>query len=142
MKEFLILVIFLIGGCSTTHLAGIDSYELLDNSKIVGELPRVKDVNNSATIVVKRDRGFMGSALKALFTINGKPLADLRPGQYIMFNVDPGEYIFGVRSAEAFGALDANVFREISLDCKPMQHYYLRLFPQPVAGIQIQRSSY
>jgi hypothetical protein len=65
----------------------------------INELPNITDKNEIVEIIIKRKPILLGAALKHYFTIDGKVVVALRPGEQFTFTIDPGKYIFGVMLA-------------------------------------------
>lgn len=131
----------LLVGCATQNVPGLSSYVAVPSSQFLSEIPPIGNFAENAIIIVKRDPGFLGSALSSVFTIDGKPIASIKPGQYIELSLHPKEYVFGVAWSDGLGALETSTTREIAIDSKPRKTYYLRLFPQIANGIGIERTS-
>ena len=128
-------------GCSTTNQPGTGSYLPVPPSQMIGTPPRPATAAEAATIIVKRDPGFMGTALSSVLTIDGRPIARMRPGQFISLSVAPGDHLLGVASSDNLGPVATNISREVAADCKAGRTYYFRLFPQVAGGIVIDRVS-
>jgi hypothetical protein len=137
-----VLATLLIAGCGTKHTPGTTAYVPIWATQMRGAVPVVPANAQASTIIVKRDRGLAGSALSAIFTVDGVEVADIPAGYFYRFDVEAGEHIFGVKSKkEGFVGL-SSVFRELAVDCKPQRTNYLRLHVEYRDGIQINRSSY
>lgn len=135
-----VLFLFALAGCATTNEPGTTSYAPVASAQIIGSVPRPPE-SATATVVVKRDPGFMGAALTSILTVDGKPIARIRPGQFISLKLPTGEHIFGVASSDNLGPVATNISREVAADCNADQSYYFRLFPQVAGGIVIDRVS-
>lgn len=135
------LLPFLLLGCATQNLPGIESYVAVPSSQILGSVQTTDKSEDTALAIVKRDQGFTGSALSSFLTIDGKRIALIKPGQYFELTLRPGEYVFGVAWSDDLGPLETGATREVSIDCKAGKIYYLRMFPQAGSGIVIERSS-
>ena len=135
------LLIFLPLGCATQNISGTASYEAVPSSQIIVSVQATDKLEDTALLIVKRDKGFTGSALSSVFTIAGKRIALIKPGQYFELPLRSGEYVFGVAWSDDLGLLETGNTREVSVDCKAGKTYYLRMFPQAGNGIAIERSS-
>ncbi len=135
------LIALALGGCATSNQPGTSSYVPVERSQIVENAPQPSDATGTATVVVKRDQGFMGVALTSVLTIDGRPTAKIRPGQFVSLRVAAGEHLFGVSSSDNLGPIATNISREVAADCKAGKTYYFRLFPQVGGGIVIDRVS-
>lgn len=56
---------------------------------------------------IKRDVGHLGSFCAVRVTVDGKPLAELRTGEYIVAHLPAGEYVIGAQSTGICGGGDA-----------------------------------
>jgi hypothetical protein len=48
-------------------------------------------------VTIKRDSGFLGGACSARAYVDGKPVADLRPGERVVVHLAPGDHIFSAQ---------------------------------------------
>ena len=94
---------------------------------------------NNADIVVCRDSAFMGSAISFTFTINGQDIYEFANGDSYNFKLDPGEYLFGVKSSGGWQI--AGNFNEIEAILKANKKYLYRLIPDMGTGSRIQPGS-
>ena len=133
-------LLLVVAGCATQNVPDISSYQLASGHTIdpMVETPIGKP---AGTIVVKRDPGLMGAGLSSILLVDGKPMVRLKPGEYIEFRAAPGEHNFGVSWSDNLGPAATSSTRELAVDVRAGQTYYLRLFPQPGIGIAIERSS-
>ena len=131
----------LLFGCATQNIAGTDAYASVPSSRIVGTLPTIPVGSLEGIIVVKRDPGLMGTAISSILLINGEPVAKLKPGEYIQLRMPAGEALFGVSWSDNLGALKTASTREVAIDVKAGQTYYVRMFPLVENGIAIERVS-
>ena len=83
----------------------------------------------------------MGTALSSILLVNGAPVARVRPGEYLEFRTAPGEHIFGVSWSDNLGAATTSSTRELAVEVRAGQTYYLRMLPQSGSGVVIERSS-
>lgn len=133
--------------CSTENLRGISDYQKVSLEKYSEKIPKYNDSHKPATIIVKRDPGFCGSALSALISLNGLNTVDLSQGQYAEFLLDKGEYIFGVSEPkgtviQTIGSSAIDAFREIAITAETGKTYYIRVYGEWGTGMHIGRSSY
>lgn len=63
--------------------------------------------DGAARLIVKRDPGFVGSACAIRVLIDGRPLAELAPGEVVTAFLTPSEYIVGAISTGVCGGGDA-----------------------------------
>lgn len=135
------LLLFLPLGCATQNIPGVARYEAVPSAQILGFVQAAGKSEETALLIVKRDKGLAGSALSSVFTIAGKQIALIKPGQYFEMPLRSGEYVFGVAWSDDLGPIGTGAMREVSIDCKAGKTYYLRMFPQAGSGIVIERSS-
>ena len=135
-------LVFIVAECATKNLTGTTGYVAIPQSQLFGARPSDGEAaRDNATIIVKKDPGFTGSALSSILLLDGKRLAIIKPGQYLELSLKPAEYVFGVAWSDGMGALETGTTREIAVDCKAGKTYYIRMFPQAMSGIVIERSS-
>lgn len=101
--------------------------------------PSLKSLGDYADIVVCRDSAFIGSAIGFTFTINGEEIYEFGNGDSYQFKLDPGEYLFGVKSSGGWQI--AGNFNEIEVILKANKKYIYRLIPDMGSGSRIQPSS-
>lgn len=130
-----------LSGCVTQNIAGTSSYQPVSTSRIIGFIPEPASNDHAGIIIVKRDPGKLGSAIESTLLIDGQPVARIEPGEYLQFRSHLGEHIFGVSWSDNLGPAATSSTRELAVDVKPGQTYYLRMFPQAGAGIVIERTS-
>ena len=90
---------FIVAACATKNLPGTTGYVAIPQSQLFGV--RRSDgeaAHDNATIVVKRDLGFTGSALSSVQLADGKRVATIKPGQYLELSLKPAEYVFVVKT--------------------------------------------
>lgn len=135
------LVMLTLAGCATQNISGAASYRSVPEQQIINAVPQPSPHDAHATVVVKRDHGLFGSALSSVLLLNGKPVVKVKPGEFTQIRVTPAEHIFGVSWSDNLGAAATESTRELAVDCKPGQTYYIRMFPQSGSGIAIERAS-
>jgi hypothetical protein len=129
-----------MAACATKNLPGTTGYIAIPQSQLFGARPSDGEAaRDNAKIVVKRDLGFTGSALSSVLLLDGKRVAIIKPGQYLELSLKPA--LFGVAWSDGMGALETSATREVAIDCKAGKTYYIRMFPQAMSGIIIERSS-
>ncbi|CDL80998.1 hypothetical protein [Xenorhabdus szentirmaii] len=88
-----VLVVFsLLAGCSSTRLDVAASKEVPVNRMFWGS-----DKGNEglkSQIIIKRDRGFVGSGCLQNIQLNGIKVAELEIGEKVTFYAPPGNYTF------------------------------------------------
>ena len=134
-------LLLLLAGCATQNVAGISSYQLVSAERVTGAIVEPPIGEPAGTIVIKRDPGILGAALSSTLLVNGKPVARVKPGEYLQFRAALGEHLFGVSWSDNLGAAATSSTRELAVEVRAGQTYYLRMFPQPGSGVVIERSS-
>lgn len=130
-----------LAGCATQNVAGTSSYQVVSAERITAAISEPPPGEPSGTVVIKRDAGMMGAALSSILLVNGKPVARVKPGEYLQFRASPGEHLFGVAWSDNLGAAATSSTREVAVEIRAGQTYYFRMFPQAGSGIVIERSS-
>lgn len=135
MRNLIIALTIFIGGCSTHNRIGIESYKKLD-----GEVARLT-TSGQNNIIIKRDKGFFGSALKANIYLDGEKKFTLKPGQYYQFTLTTGDYFIMLESAK--GANLGTAFkRSLRISIKDQsEKRHFRVFPMPMQGMVIEEIS-
>ncbi|GHZ69273.1 putative phage protein [Vibrio cholerae] len=80
-----------LAGCASSPVSHNEA-KLIDSDRIISN-KYSKPRENSSTVIVKRDKGFMGSACSSRVYINAVPLVDIDPGEYYEFYLNSGNYI-------------------------------------------------
>lgn len=132
---------FVFAGCATQNLAGTSSYQAVPTERNSSVFVEPEPGRPAGTIIVKRDLGMFGAGLSSILLVGGKPVVQLKPGEYFQFRVVAGEQLLGVAWSDNFGAVETSSTREIAVDVHPGQTYYFRMLPQAGNGIVIERSS-
>ena len=130
MKNILFLLMslcFLLVGCATQNISGTASYEEIQTSIS----------NENGNVIVKRDSGFMGSALSSNLFVDNQFVASLRPGNFVQIQIDKGVHFISISSAKALNlgtAFERNLRVEITDDTTRT----FRVFPMPGQGMTIE----
>lgn len=135
------VALLFLASCATQNVPGTASYRSVPDQQIINHVAQPSPEEAHAIVVAKRDPGMVGVALSSVFLVNGKPVARVKPGEFTTFRIAPGEHIFGVSWSDNLGTVATESIRELAVDCKPGQTYYLRMFPQAGSGIAIERAS-
>lgn len=83
----------MMAGCASTPVSRLDANL---SSKILSD-EFSKKQNGYASLVVKRDNGFSGSACSSRVYINGIAVVDLDTGEYYKAYIKPGEHIISAQ---------------------------------------------
>lgn len=101
-------------------------------------------IDGGGTVVVTRDRGFIGGGCKLGFYVDGKLAGIFETGETARFHVPAGEHDFGVGTPSGIGfcfATTPNEPRELSARVAPGQTRYYRLVVRPGDGMGIESTS-
>ena len=128
-----LFALVLLSGCATspTNLADVRPVA----SDRLLRTPTATNQQNSASVTIVRDSGFLGSAPSAALRLNGVPVASFRTRESLTFTLDPGDYVFGLEPSPSLGA----GLREYSLSAKTGEHYFYRISVTQ-EGLILQRS--
>ncbi|MBK3468378.1 hypothetical protein [Pseudomonas sp. MF6776] len=111
MKALLcsLLPLFIVG-CSTSPVS-VDQASPVSASRVFA-FQEKKD----SQLVVTRDGGIVGSELRFILHIDGKPAAEFHPGEVAKFGLAPGKHVLGLGTWVLFGKSD---IIESEIDIKP-----------------------
>lgn len=127
---FILLVsVFVFFGCATQNISGTANYAEVWSS-ISAE---------NGNIIVKRDSGFMGSALSSNLFLDNEFVASLCPGNFVQFRLGKGIHFISISSAKALNlgtAFERNLRIEITDDTVRT----FRVFPMPGQGMMIEET--
>ena len=141
-RRIAVFLVVALSACATRNMPGTIDYIPVPESQFIEPRFAAHEISqDKANVIVKRDAGFMGSAISSVLLLDGKRIARIKPGQYIKLSLLSGEHLFGVEWTDKMGALETRSTRELAVDCRPGKTYYMRMFPQPMSGIAIERSS-
>jgi hypothetical protein len=90
-------------------------------------------------IILKRDGGFMGSALNATVFINKEKVARFSPGQYYRLRLSQGVYFVSLESGKGVNLgtpFERTIKLEISDDDSRVTT--IRIFPMPTQGMTME----
>jgi hypothetical protein len=90
------VLLLAISGCATEPMTTSVGALVPANRIFVAEL--AKPATGKASVVVKRDTGFMGGGCEFRLFVDGKPFADIGYGEKVQIHLQPGEHILGARS--------------------------------------------
>jgi len=98
---------------------------------------------NSATLVVTRDEGFVGSACYLSFVVNGTHAARFDVAETAEFHVEPGEQLLRVGvdlMGEMLCGLGKDYWTQRETVIRPGETKFFRLSIDPNGGMDIQRA--
>ncbi len=107
MRVFILVAALLLSGCATQVIPTSQAREVGAGAIIAKPLP-----DGSETVIVKRGASFAGGACSDRVFADGKPIADLRPGEKVTFKLPAGRHIIGV----AKQGICPGQLREISVE--------------------------
>ncbi|TZF90723.1 hypothetical protein [Cognatilysobacter lacus] len=123
---------------SSAATAGEKAYVPVPPTAMHAEV-KTSCVPEEATITVKRDHGFKGSGIHSDLVVDGKPIAELRPGQTVTFCLPADEHIVGVTWSMLGGF--SNNKREIAAEIRAGKNYFFRIFILHAQGATIERTA-
>ena len=131
----LLALVAIIGttGCTTTPTSELTAKHAPLDRIFLESAPKTSE---PAVATFVRDSGVFGSAVDLHLFINGERAASLRAGEKVEIRLIPGEYVFGVRPTDPFGAIP---LRSIDQNLRSQQKYFYRIFrdaSNPNAEIQ------
>jgi len=128
-------IMLLLASCATTNQPGVEKYVPISKDRIYSnQYPFAVDGN----IILKRDSGFMGSALDAVIFINNEKIAKFSPGQYYRLFLSKGIYFLSLRSGEVVN-LGTPFERTIKLEINDDPRLItIRIFPMPTQGMVME----
>jgi len=140
MKNFLVLLsFFVIFGCATSPVR-VENSKLPLESQILNVPPMsASSLEDGAKVIIIRDSGFTGSAVKERVFIDGIPVVELWPGERFETFLLSGERIFGViPSPNLFGTHGVS---ETTVLLTKGETAYLRIYTDASLTTKIQRSA-
>jgi len=132
---FLAIVVLLLLGCVSQGDRPLSDYTLIDWRSYDNPLPDLDSPDEFGSIVVSRDGGVSGSALRARLYLDGVSVVNLRPGQYVELKVRPGEHELRLKS-NGFALLPVETM--ISAEVSRGSQKRFRVLPVFSGGMQIQ----
>ncbi|HWR87021.1 MAG TPA: hypothetical protein VN277_01220 [Acidiferrobacterales bacterium] len=111
----LVLVAASLGACATTE---IDTNKAAPAASLDAAMTTPRQ--SAAQLIIKRDTGFAGSACGIVVSVDGRPLADLRPGEFAVAYLDAGDYVLRATPSGRRGGCvaDPPLVREASVVLK------------------------
>lgn len=130
----LTILIISLAGCVHQSTSDTSTNELIAESSYINPIPNVISQNEIAHIIIVRDGGFAGSALKADLYLNGSKVVNLKPEQYVKLKVNPGNHQLSLNS-NGFALLPVSTKAEAYLTAGNIKHYRVKVVWG--AGMQI-----
>jgi hypothetical protein len=135
IKTLIPLFLIVVSSCATTNQPGTVNYKIVPGSRVYTDN---FIFNNKGNIIIKRDSGFMGSALNSIFYINDIKIVKLLPGEYYQFNLPKGIYFLGLASGEGVN-LGTPFVRSLKIEITDEnKRLTFRVFPMPTQGLVIE----
>ncbi len=99
---------------------------------LIGILPEIGNVDDTAEMIIIRNKNVMGAALSYKITLNMQDIVGIRVGEYCKFSVPAGQHTLGLK---CFGGWSPTT-KEMSIDvlCKPNTKYYFLLSPSSICA--------
>ncbi len=130
------VVVLLLSGCAT-HQAGVSSYERIDPKAFSNSPPVIEQKHDFATLVIKRDYAGPGEWIPAKISIDGLYITNIKKGQYIEVNVEPGSHQLLLRTN---GLALVPFSHELQLDAVVGSTNYYRIHAGWPDGMQLSES--
>lgn len=102
MRIGLLVLVFLVSGCSTIEMSPNDA-QLIPQERVIFELSTTSDA--PATLIFVRGRGLTGIEHVFQISINGQHLANLRTGEKYVTKIDPGSVILELEMFNVLGKI-------------------------------------
>lgn len=132
MRIFMLLAAGCVAaGCSTTPISN-------SQAKTTPAMKWGSPIAGYATLVVKRDSGFMGAACKAAVYVSGEQVGSLGTSDKVTVYLPPGEYIIGARN----GSLCGGAVSEASVVLTEKDHKNYRVAIGDAGAIHIQPTAF
>ncbi|CAK2159594.1 Lipoprotein [Vibrio crassostreae] len=109
---FCVILLIVLSACATTPVSN-SSAKLAPSVQVLSDNYSFR-TNSSATLIIKRDSGFMGSTCNSRIHVDGNPVVDLGTTEYLELYLDEGLHIL---SAQPNG-ICAGGLSEIAIDLK------------------------
>lgn len=93
----------------------------------------------TASLIIKRDTGFMGSACTVRVFVDAQPVADLAPAEKIELFIPFGEHVVGATST---GVLCGGGTSEATVVVRPESQKILRIASGQSGDIHLQPSAF
>lgn len=126
---FCLIISVLFFSCSTVNKAGLDDYTRVSDSTMF---------DATGNVIIKRDSGFMGSAVSAFLYVDKKFCCRLSPGTFCKIRLHKGSHFLSVTSAKVLN-LGKEFNRSLRVDITDETEIRtFRVFPMPTQGIVIE----
>jgi hypothetical protein len=131
----IILVMIFFASCATANKPGVEQYTPVPANHIYSnQYPFSMDGN----IILKRDSGFVGSALSAVIFINNEKIVQFSQGQYYRLFLPNGVYFLSLKSGEGVN-LGTPFERTIKLEINDQSRVItIRIFSMPTQGMVME----
>ena len=121
----MILIIFL-ASCVHQSTSDTSTNELITEPSYINPIPNIISQSEIAHIIVVRDGGLAGSALKADLYLNGSKVVNLKSGQYVKLKVNPGNHQLSLNS-NGFALLPVSSKSEANLTAGNVKYYRVKV---------------
>ena len=126
-----------LGGCATTPVT-FSASQQIPVTQVLDAAMQQPSPSRTERVLLIRDKGFLGSFVKAAIAVDGKKLAVLAPSQRVAFYLSPGHHMFTVGQVK-------NILHEpkgetyVDIKAGGPNNFRLRLIPGN--GPKIERST-
>jgi hypothetical protein len=136
-------------GCATTASDPQFTHKATPSERVF-RLPKIADGAAFAKVRVMRDAQFQGSAMTTTLTINGQEAAAIDNGEEVIFQIEPGEHLIGLKflgndpvwGAFTLGFARPKRFIESATHFDAGKEYIFRIVDNANWEWELKRSSY
>lgn len=129
----IILAVLFLTSCATTAVLPGKAIDAPSDRVFLYQKP----FENSSTLIVVRDSGYLGSGCYSGVFINGQRSASLKPGEKVAFHLEPGEWNVATKGEGSFCMADAiPTGRDFNL--KKGESKAVRLFADPSGNVDVK----
>jgi hypothetical protein len=137
MRIATVLIALSLSACATSPVA-VDQASRVPSSRVLA--PQfLAQAQDSASLVIKRDGGFMGSACAIRVFLGAVPVADLAPSEKVELFVPLGEHVVAAISSSS---LCGGGVSEAAVVITPERQRILRIASGQSGDIKIQPSAF
>ena len=91
-----LVLLTMLDGCATTPVETSEASPVAPGRVFAGE--QLTGRPGKATLIIKRDNGFQGSACYLRISVDAAPVADLGRGEKLVLHLEPGNHSLAVSS--------------------------------------------
>jgi uncharacterized protein (DUF2147 family) len=142
MNKILIIVLLFLSGCAT-QIVSYNESKPVNAEKLGAAYSKYKNkTETTATVIIVRDSGIVGSAGTSDFFIGGELIAKIYTGESVTLYLEPNEYLLGVGPGASFSLAETKKYMEEQvLNAQSGKTYYYRISIVMGKGMVLQRTS-